>query len=101
MDAVMRSIIDSNYWTSNGGMEIQPPTQHYELRCGEEFKYELRCEESTGSKKKPFIISSQVEKYSNDENQEMLVALITKLQMNFEKMRQKIRDRWGKGSLKI
>lgn len=31
----------------------------------------------------------------------MLVALITKLQMNFEKMRQKIRDRWGKGSLKI
>ena len=44
-------------------MEIEPSTLHYELRCGEEYKYELRCEESKSGKKKPFIISNKVETY--------------------------------------
>lgn len=47
MDAVMRTIIDSNYWTGET-MQIEPQTLHYELRCGEEFKYELRCDASEG-----------------------------------------------------
>ena len=49
-------------------MEIEPPTLHYELRIGDNYKYELRCEESKSSRKKPFIISSKVESYQNNSN---------------------------------
>lgn len=42
-----------------------------------------------------------MERYSNEENKEALVSLLTSLQVSFDKLKQKIKDHWGKGSVKI
>lgn len=102
LDTLMRTMIESNYWnTTNQCMEIEPSTLHYELRIGEDYKYELRCEESKGGRKKPFIISSKVETYQNEENKELLVSFLTKLQVGYDKLKQKIKDKWGNGTVKF
>ena len=51
-------------------MEIRPASLHCEIRCGDDddYKYELRCEKSNSSKKKPFIISNKVEEFAGEEN---------------------------------
>ena len=83
-------------------MEIRPATLHCEIRYGDDdYKYELRCEESNSSKKKPFTISSQVEQFTGESNQDMLMSLMIKLQSSIDKVEEKIKDRWGKGSHKF
>ena len=42
MDELLRIIIESNHWI-NDRMKVVPENLHYELRIGDEYKYELRC----------------------------------------------------------
>ena len=101
IDTLLRTIITTNCWNGDK-MVIQPAVQYYEMKTGEDYKYELRCEDSTSSKYKPFIISSQIEKYNqNGADDEFIMSFLTKMQIGMDKLKQKIKDRWGKGNNKI
>ena len=53
---------------------------YFELRCGEKFAYELRCEDSKNAKKTPFIISNHAGRYLSDENVGVLDSILINLQ---------------------
>lgn len=100
MDEIQRSIIHCNHW-KNDKMVIEPETLHYEMRIGDEFKYELRSAISTRSQESPFIISYKNEECYVDQSDTNLLALLARLQIFFDRVPQMIRDKWGSGDIKM
>ena len=56
------------------------------MNTGEDYKYELRCEDVQGANK-PFIISSKAEQYQTDENDEFILSFLNKLQITIDKLK--------------
>ena len=71
-------------------MVIKPATVHFELNCGEDYKYEMRCEESSGSNK-PFIISHKADQYATNENDDFIISFLAKCQIKFDELKNKIK----------
>ena len=82
-------------------MKIMPESQHYEMRIGEDYKYELRSADSERKQESPFIISGTGDDMYVDKADDGFEAFLSRVQMLIDRVPQAIKEKFGKGDPRI
>lgn len=90
----------SNKWV-NGKMTLVPENQYFEMRIGEEQRYELRDAVSQKRQESPFIISKSGDEMYVDQNDSAFVSFLARIQMFIDKVPQLIKNKYGSGDTKM
>ena len=82
-------------------MKVVPENLHYEMRIGDDYKYELRCGVSKTNKVSPFIITKTGDEMNVNKDDSAFVAFLVRLNMVIEKIPKMIKDKYGQGDIRM